>query len=109
MNNICIDIYEVLNFFYTLSLGDPAYDRTYRVYGCPFLHPLRKIPHDRRKPDPQNYPYPQHLRMDNHPNPGNPAHPGKEEGDPRAGEETCTTTMRRSRAGQTDHAEKFSR
>jgi len=31
----------------------------------------------------------------------NPAYQGKEDGDPRAGEETCTTTLRRSRAKQT--------
>jgi len=47
--------------------------------------------------------------MPNLPAHRNPAHPRKEKGDPRAGEESCTTTLRRSRAGQTDPAEKFSR
>jgi len=37
--------------------------------------------------------------MPNHPAQRNPNPPGKEDGDPRAGEETCTTTLRRSRAG----------
>jgi hypothetical protein len=35
------------------------------------------------------------------------AHQNKEDGDPWAGEETCTTAMRRSRMGQQDHAENF--
>jgi len=32
--------------------------------------------------------------MHNLPAQRNPAHSGKEDGDPRAGEETCTTTLR---------------
>jgi len=39
--------------------------------------------------------------MHNLPAEANTAHPEKEESDPRAGEEPCTTTLRRSRAGQT--------
>jgi len=39
--------------------------------------------------------------MHNLPAEQNPAHPEKEDGDSRAGEETCTTTLMRSRAKQT--------
>jgi hypothetical protein len=39
--------------------------------------------------------------MHNLPAQRNPAHQEKEDGDPQAGEETCTATLRISRAGQT--------